>query len=63
MTRRCVRCGYLIDGEPTEVVIESASRPRPTTYIHATDAECNEATRTHGPGATYRSRLNRYLGH
>lgn len=60
--KQCQRCGYSIQGEAEEITPFSDSGAKPTLWRHKSDAECNAATRTHGPGATYTSRLSRYLG-
>ncbi|MGW3374065.1 hypothetical protein [Streptomyces hydrogenans] len=60
--KQCVRCGYSITGTPVEIVPFSSSGAKPTTYRHATDADCNAATRAHGPNATYTSPLQRHRG-
>ncbi|MEU2510355.1 hypothetical protein ABZ621_37495 [Streptomyces sp. NPDC007863] len=60
--KTCARCGYRITGTPVEYMPDSASGARPSTYHHATDEECNTAASEVRPGATYTSRLSRYLG-
>ncbi|MFB7936689.1 hypothetical protein [Streptomyces sp. NPDC056049] len=60
--KTCQRCGYSIKGEAEEITPFSDSGAKPTLWRHRTDAECNEATLTHGPTATYTSRLSRRVG-
>lgn len=60
--KTCQRCGYTIKGTPVEIEAFSSSGAKPQMWRHATDDECNAATRAHGPAATYTSRLSRHLG-
>ncbi|MEU0317099.1 hypothetical protein [Nocardioides sp. NPDC006273] len=59
--KKCGRCGYSIEGTPIEIVPFSSSGAKPTTYRHATDADCNEAARKIRVDARRTSRLSRYL--
>ncbi|MFI8510477.1 hypothetical protein ACIGHB_05020 [Streptomyces sp. NPDC085460] len=60
--KTCQRCGYTITSGAVEIEAFSSSGAKPQMWRHAADADCNEATRTIGPNATYTSRLSRHLG-